>query len=262
MNNSTTNRGAANSRNSTSNRSLGTSNNSTRNTDASNSRNSNSNTRQDNGTSPSNASQLSSSHHQSPNTTRAVATIDLTGRCNDSSNNDSESGASISSGPIDPHVMLTVDEAVARAAAGEVVNGGDRVGEEKNLTAGGINRSSFYLSSSSSSSSEGMMIRMQGPPPTGLRNPQTNKIIEHFEVYESPSEAKLSDVPDGDRTAAIGVGIQLDSLSDLVIEGIDNISDHELEAVNSHVLQEQCMGSWEIPWLDHMHGFRLFRSGL
>ena len=57
----------------------------------------------------------------------------------------------------------------------------------------------------------------------------------------------MSDVSEVDWTAAIGVGIQPDYLSNLVIEGIDNISVHELEAVNSHALQEQCMGSFEMP---------------
>ena len=120
---------------------------------------------------------MSSSHHQSPNT-RAVSTIYLTGGYNGSSNKDSESGAPISSGPIYPHVVLAVDEAVTRAAARDVANDGDQFGEEKNLTADGINTNSdeFSLDLSILSSSS-----MQGPSPAVLRNPPTNKIIEGFE---------------------------------------------------------------------------------
>ena len=48
------------------------------------------------------------------------------------------------------------------------------------------------------------------------------------------------------------MGIQPDFLSDLVIEGINNIPVLELEKVYSHALQEECMGSFEMPWLEHM----------
>ena len=50
------------------------------------------------------------------------------------------------------------------------------------------------------------------------------------------------------------VGIQPESLSELGIEAIDGISVDELEAVNSHALQEQCMSSSEMPWLQHIAG--------
>ena len=83
--------------------------------------------------------------------------------------------------------MLAVDEAVAREAAAVVANGGDRVGEERQLTPGGINRyadeSSLDISSSSSSISDGMMINRRGPPPVLPRNPQLGTPVVLVKEY-------------------------------------------------------------------------------
>ena len=46
--------------------------------------------------------------------------------------------------------------------------------------------------------------------------------------------------------------MQPDSLSELVIEAIDAIPVDELEVVNGHAIQEQCMNSFEMPWMKHL----------